>query len=103
MSDMFCIALSLNDSNVRLITKLYPLFKLTACENEGVAESGNAVKQGKSVIWLFLKINNHISGESQQDLSIVDRFKTKLCSHPVSTSYLKQVWDYLKQGFARSV
>jgi len=36
---------------------LYPMFKLTACENEGVAESGNAVKQGKSVIWLFLKIN----------------------------------------------
>ena len=70
------------------------------------------LKQGKSVICLFLKISALITipiESSRRDLfmdtlvdELIDEFtfeRNKLRSSPVLPSYPKQVWDYLKQGF----
>jgi len=68
------------------------------------------VKQGKSSIWLFLKIWLTISMESSwRDLFIdmvVDRFILKnnhITLYFCSTFIPKQVWDYLKQGIVFTV
>jgi len=67
------------------------------------------VKQGESVDWLFLKIIAISMESSRRDLvieMIVDRFifkNNKIALPPVSPSYIKQMWDYLKQGLAFTV